>query len=151
MAFEISIKHFERLTGKEVFDILKLRSAVFVVEQNCVYQDPDDADTEAYHLQLFNNNELIACLRILPLGLVYNDMSVIGRVCVNPKNRHTGLADLIMQRAINFCFKMYEAPIKISAQTYLIDFYKNLGFEVSSKPYLEDGIEHVAMVAFQEV
>ncbi|MGY6563072.1 MAG: GNAT family N-acetyltransferase [Luteibaculaceae bacterium] len=146
MDYSITLKSFTRLDTHELYSIYKLRAEVFVVEQTCPYQDPDEADLEAFHLMLKRENKLIGYLRILPDGYIYPDYTVIGRVCLEKPYRNKGLAEVLMQRGVSFAFKMYEKPIKISAQSYLINFYNKLGFELASNPYLEDNIEHVIMI-----
>lgn len=140
------IKKFEELSTKELYEILKVRSEVFVVEQNCVYQDIDTKDLASYHLYLEENNQIIAYSRIIPKGISYNETS-IGRVLTKKSHRKNGLSKEMLKQAIEFITKtMNENKIRISAQAYLIDFYKSLGFEQVSEIYLEDDIEHIEML-----
>lgn len=140
------IKRFGELTTDELYDILKLRSEVFVVEQNCVYQDMDSRDKISYHLFLEDEEEVIAYLRILPKGVSYPEAS-IGRVLTKAAYRKKGLSRDMMNKAIDFIMNtMEEKKIRISAQAYLLKFYNSLGFEPVSDIYLEDGIEHMEML-----
>lgn len=152
MTQQISIKAFDDLTAVDVYQILKARSQVFVVEQHCPYQDMDDQDFDALHLVAHSNEALMGYCRILPpapstllseIGLVPR----IGRVLVLPDYRGHGLARDVMLEAIHYCHKNFgKKPIVISAQTYLIHFYNSLGFIAQGERYFEDGIEHITMV-----
>ncbi|MBU3144310.1 GNAT family N-acetyltransferase [Clostridium sp. CF012] len=140
------IKKFNELTGEEMYDILKIRNEVFVVEQKCIYQDCDGKDKESYHLYATENGEIIVYLRILEKGVAYSEIS-IGRVLTNVNYRRSGLAKQMMQKAIEFIENhLNENTIKISAQEYLLDFYSSLGFVQVSNVYLEDDIPHVEMI-----
>lgn len=140
------IKKFSELTNEELYEILKLRAQIFVVEQNCAYLDVDGKDDKSYHLFLEDKYEIISYLRILPAGLVY-DQVAIGRVATKEAYRKMGLAGQLMAKAIKFVTEsLEENEIKISAQVYLQDFYKSLGFKLVSEIYLEDGIEHIEML-----
>lgn len=143
---EFYLKQFEELSLEELYDILAVRTEIFVVEQNCPYQDSDRLDQQCYHLFATDSDQVVAYLRILPPGLTFKAAS-IGRVLVKESYRSNGLARPMMQRAIDFIFEeMQEDNIQISAQTYLKDFYVSLGFEAISELYLEDGIPHIDMV-----
>ena len=137
-------KKFDELTTNELYEILKLRAEVFVVEQDCPYQDLDDKDKWAYHLFLEDDDgsTVIAVLRILPENIAYEDMA-IGRVIVKKSHRGQGLSKVMMQKAINFIIDdLGKKRIKLSGQAYLREFYEDLGFERVSDIYLEDGIDH---------
>lgn len=141
-----TIKKFEALTANELYTILRLRSEVFVVEQDCVYQDLDDKDKKALHVIGWYGNTIVAYTRIFDVKLYFNEAS-IGRVVVEQKHRSKGFGIDIMNASIDAIKKHYnQAQIKISAQTYLIKFYNKLGFKEQGKPYLEDGIPHTAMI-----
>ncbi len=143
------IKRFEELTITELYEILRVRAEVFVVEQICVYQDLDLKDKSAYHLFCEESGKIVAYLRILDKAVSYPEIS-IGRVLVTEMNRRKGLARGMMQRAMEFISKeLDEKQIRISAQLYLKAFYESLGFVVVSEIYLEDDIEHVEML-YQE-
>lgn len=138
-------KSFQELTINELYQILQLRSEVFVVEQNCVYQDIDFKDQKALHVLGFKNNNLVAYTRIFKPG-DYFENSSIGRVLVKESERKFGYGHDIMKASINAiktCFK--EGKITISAQKYLTKFYETHGFIQVGKEYLEDGIPHIRM------
>ena len=137
-------KKFDELTTNELYEILKLRAEVFVVEQDCPYQDLDDKDKWAYHLFLEDDDgsTVIAVLRILPENIAYEDIA-IGRVIVKKSHRGQGLSKVMMQKAISFIIDdLGKKRIKLSGQAYLREFYEDLGFERVSDIYLEDGIDH---------
>lgn len=140
------IKSFDEISSIELYKILKARNEVFVVEQDCVYQDCDDKDLKSYHLFLEEEEKVIAYLRILPKGLSYDEIS-IGRVLVIKESRGRGLAQKMIVEAIKFIEnELNETKIKISAQAYLEKFYKQHGFITVSDVYLEDGIPHIEMI-----
>ena len=141
-----TIKKFEALTANELYTILRLRSEVFVVEQDCVYQDLDDKDKKALHVIGWYGNTIVAYTRIFDVKLYFNEAS-IGRVVVEQKHRSKGFGIDIMNASIDAIKKHYnQTQIKISAQSYLIKFYNKRGFKEQGKPYLEDGIPHTAMI-----
>lgn len=144
---EWNIKYFNDLSPEELYNILKLRSEIFVVEQQCIYLDCDDKDKVSY--QLFKKNhegDIIASVRILPKGVSYNEPS-IGRVVVRKDYRRKGIASEMMKIAIDFIKNEFnENAIRISAQLYLLEFYKSVGFLPVSEPYLEDNIPHIEML-----
>ncbi|GKU24669.1 GNAT family N-acetyltransferase [Clostridium folliculivorans] len=140
------IKTFNQLTGEEVYKLLKLRSEVFVVEQNCVYLDPDGKDQHSYHLYLEDEGEIVACTRILNKGVAYEQAS-IGRVIVRKDYRGKSISREMLAKAISFIEEnIKETEIKIQAQAYLFDFYGSFGFKAISEEYLEDGIPHIDML-----
>lgn len=135
------LKSFNELTLSELYDILKLRNEVFIVEQNCPYQDIDDKDEQALHLFEYEGKKLVAYLRILQQPNI-----AIGRVIVHPDKRKQGLARKIMLRAMDYTRAKHNPElIKLQAQVYLQGFYKSLGFIPVSEVYLEDDIPHVDM------
>ena len=139
-------KTFNDLTTLELYNILQLRNEVFVVEQNCVYQDLDEKDKQAIHLFYEEDNIVIAYLRILPSGVSYQDSPSIGRVVVKDNARGRGLAKKIMKEAIDYIYNnLGDSTIKISAQEYLTKFYTSLGFCINGEGYLEDDIPHFLM------
>ncbi len=140
------LKKFQELTKDELYALLRLRSEVFVVEQNCVFLDIDNKDQESHHLMGFLNEQLVAYTRLVPAGVVYN-LPSIGRVVTSSSVRGAGTGRLLMQKSIEEIRKISGSlPVKIGAQLYLKDFYSSLGFEQTSGIYLEDGIEHIEMV-----
>ena len=142
---------FGELDAAALYALLRLRSAVFVVEQQCVFLDMDDRDAAALHLlgDLASDGgatRLVAAARLFAPGLCYPEAS-IGRVVTAPDARGTGLGRALMQRAIGECAARWpSAPIRIGAQRYLERFYSELGFVIDGAPYLEDGIPHIEMV-----
>ena len=140
-----SLKQFAELSPFELYDILRLRSEVFVVEQQCIFLGMDDKDQQAHHLQGRLEDELIVSVRILPPGLAYDEPS-IGRVVGSPRHRGLGAGKLLMEEAIKATQTLYgQQPIKIGAQQYLKKFYEELGFIQCSETYLEDDIPHIKM------
>lgn len=139
---EWKLKKFDELTTEELYEILKLRVEIFVVEQDCAYQDLDDKDQCAYHLFLEDEDEIIAVLRILPENVAFEDMA-IGRIVVRKSHRGQGIARAMMKMAMDFIVKdLGKRRIRLSGQAYLVDFYEDLGFKRVSDEYLEDGIPH---------
>jgi len=140
------VKAFHELNVNELYELLKLRSEVFVLEQNCVFLDQDDKDQQCYHLLLFSNDILAGYSRLVPAGLSYPEMS-IGRVVTSPAFRGKGLGIVVMEMSIQKCQELFgKADIRIGAQTYALGFYSALGFVSYGNTYDEDGIEHVEMV-----
>jgi len=143
---QIQVKTYTELTKEELYKILQLRSQVFVVEQNCVYQDIDFKDQKAIHILGFKNNKIIAYTRVFKSGDYFNEAS-IGRVVVAEKERKYKYGYAIMEASIKAISTYFnETTIKISAQTYLIKFYNSLGFNQIGDVYLEDGIPHIKMI-----
>jgi ElaA protein len=143
---KIQTKTFEELTKKELYDLLQIRSEVFVVEQDCVYQDIDGKDQKALHILGYRDEKLIAYTRLFKPGLYFDEAS-IGRVVVAKSGRAQQYGYDIMKASIKAIEKYYnETKIKISAQVYLKRFYNNLGFFEVGEEYLEDGIPHLAMI-----
>jgi ElaA protein len=141
-----NIKKFDELSPAELYAILQLRSEVFVVEQNCVYQDLDDKDQPCWHFMGWRENKLLAYTRIIPPGISYDEAS-IGRVVTSPSARGEGLGKELMERSISQVETLIgKVPIRIGAQLYLLQFYTSLGFIQTSDIYLEDGIEHIEML-----
>ena len=140
------IKKFSKLSTEEIYNILKLRSEVFVVEQNCVYQDIDEKDKKAIHLFIEKNSEIIAYTRIFKKGDYYEENPSIGRVVVSKKERGKNFGKEIMKKSIRYVKEnMDEKKIELSAQKYLDKFYKELQFYSEGEEYLEDGIPHQRM------
>ena len=138
-------KKFNDLTASELYSIMQLRNEVFVVEQNCVYQDADDKDQPSMHLCGWDGEKLVAYTRIIPQGVSYAEAS-IGRVVTSPAYRGTGAGRQLMKESISHIFNQFNCTqIKIGAQVYLTKFYQSLGFTQCSPQYLEDGIPHIEM------
>ncbi len=143
---DIKTKYFEALTTKELYDLLQLRSEVFVVEQDCVYQDVDGKDQKALHILGYKKDQLVAYTRVFKPGDYFKEAS-IGRVVVKEEERQYKFGYDIMNASIDAIKNNYkESIIRISAQTYLKRFYNNLDFIEVGEEYLEDGISHINMV-----
>jgi len=143
---EIFIKTFQEINTKELYAILQLRSEVFVVEQKCVYQDIDGNDEKALHVIGIEKNKIVAYTRCFKSG-DYFDQASIGRVVVRKDQRGKGFAHQIMERSIKAITDVFNSKtMKVSAQTYLKDFYETHGFFQKGGEYLEDGIPHIAMI-----
>ncbi|MDF1674040.1 MAG: GNAT family N-acetyltransferase [Vicingaceae bacterium] len=140
-------KHFKDLSIDEYWEILYLRTEIFVVEQDCPYQEVDKKDKVAFHLFATNDSgRVIATSRILPKGVSYDDIS-IGRVALKKEVRGKGIADEMMIETFKFIKTQFgNNPIRISAQQYLINFYGKHGFKQVGEGYLEDDIPHIEMV-----
>ncbi len=143
-----TIKPFDELTVRELYDALALRQTVFVVEQNCPYLDADGRDQPAAHLLGYDaDGDLVAHTRLIPAGISYEKYASIGRVVTAPKVRGTGLGRELMARSIAACAELFPGqPVKIGAQAHLENFYRGLGFEPTGEAYLEDGIPHIGML-----
>ena len=142
----IEVKKFDELNTTTLYDILQLRSEIFVVEQDCVYQDLDGKDQKALHVIGKKKNKVVAYTRVFRSG-DYFEHSSIGRVVVSKDQRQHGYGKVIMNASIKAVKEhLNEDIIKISAQTYLKKFYNGLGFKEYGEEYLEDGIPHVAMM-----
>ena len=140
------LKKFSELSVDDLYAILQLRSEVFVVEQNCVYHDPDGKDQYAWHLLALEDGKLAAYARIFEAGVTY-PLPSIGRVVTSPSKRGSGLGRELMKRSIEHCETLFgKTSIILGAQMYLRKFYESLGFIVSGEEYVEDGIPHVMMI-----
>jgi ElaA protein len=145
MNLEWKIKRFDALSSQELYNLLQLRSEVFVVEQNCVYQDIDGKDEKAIHLIGEDNGKIVAYARLFKPA-AYFEQSSIGRVVVKESYRDKKLGHLLMREAIRVIETHFEeTKITISAQLYLKKFYESHGFVQNSDMYLEDDIPHIEM------
>lgn len=145
MNLEWKIRRFETLTTVELYDLLQLRSEVFVVEQNCIYQDIDCKDQKALHLIGEDNGQIVAYARLFKRNDYFEEAS-IGRVVVKPTYREKKIGHILMREAIYFIkHQLGETKITISAQLYLKGFYESHGFIQTSEMYLEDDIPHIEM------
>ncbi len=143
---EILVKKFEELTTTELYELLQLRSEVFVVEQDCVYQDIDGKDDKALHIIGVKDRQIVAYARCFKPGVYFKE-AAIGRVVVSEVQRKHGYGHDIIEASIEAISKTYNATtIRLSGQKYLIKFYESHGFKQVGEGYLEDGIPHVAMV-----
>lgn len=140
-------KFFSELTSLELYKILQLRNEVFIVEQNCVYQDCDDMDLKAYHLAAWNGEKLVAYTRLFDKEVFYPDAASIGRVLTSASVRRKNLGKQLMTNSIEEVYHLFgDVPIRIGAQLYLKRFYESFAFVQQGGIYLEDGIEHIPMI-----
>jgi ElaA protein len=136
---------FEELSTSQLYAVMQLRNEVFVVEQNCVYQDADNKDQISFHITGWDDTAIVAYCRVLPPGISYTEAS-IGRVVIAPGYRHFGYGRELMELAVGFTLDRFNCKkITISAQLYLEKFYESIGFAKISDPYLEDDIPHIKM------
>jgi len=143
---QIKVKTFQELNLDELYEILALRSEVFVVEQDCVYQDIDGKDQKALHISGYKDDKLVAYTRCFNKGLYFEEAS-IGRVIVKGDQRKYGFGHDILEASIKEIENKFSTKtIKLSAQKYLTRFYESHGFKQIGEGYLEDGIPHIAMV-----
>lgn len=141
---EFICKTFPELTTTELYDILQVRAEVFVVEQNCIYQDMDGVDLVSHHLYLKENDDIVAYLRVIPAGVVFPEVA-IGRVLTT--KRRCGLGTQILTEGISVAKNKLQAKsIQLHAQVYAKEVYEKLGFQQSSEEFLEDDIPHIAMI-----
>jgi ElaA protein len=140
-------KHFSRLSAAELYSILRLRTEVFILEQNCLYQDVDGKDVKSFHVYGTNaDGDILAYARILPPGVSYEEAS-IGRVVTSPRTRATGAGKELMKKVMEIIEREFPGtPVRISAQSYLIKFYSDFGFMPVGEDYLEDDIPHRQMI-----
>ncbi len=144
------IKKFNDLTLQQLYDIMRLRQQVFMVEQKCYYIDADNIDLLSFHVMKYNNTSLVAYSRIIPPAALYSEPS-IGRVVTHTSVRGTGIGKILFQKSIDETEKLFgKNPIKIMAQSYLTHFYKGFGFKITSPEFLEDGIAHNYMVKYYD-
>lgn len=143
---QIKVKTFQELSLEELYDVLTLRSEVFVVEQDCVYQDIDGKDQKALHILGFKDEQLVAYTRCFNKGKYFEEAS-IGRVLVKEDQRKFGYGHVIFEASVKEIQSRFNTEkIKISAQKYLTKFYESHNFKQVGEGYLEDGIPHIAMI-----
>ncbi len=143
---QIKVKTFQELSLEELYDVLALRSEVFVVEQDCVYQDIDGKDQKALHILGFKDEQLVAYTRCFNKGMYFEEAS-IGRVLVKEDQRKFGYGHVIFEASVKEIQSRFNTEkIKISAQKYLTKFYESHNFKQVGEGYLEDGIPHIAMI-----
>ena len=136
---------FDELSARQVYALLAARAAVFVIEQNCIYQDLDGHDLGAAHLVGWSGDDIAACLRLLQPGVTFTEMS-IGRVLTMSRFRGIGTGRELLRRAVDRIDEQHPQPVRIGAQAHLQKFYSEFGFVADSALYLEDGIPHVEML-----
>lgn len=144
---QFQIQTFEQLSNRHLYDILRVRSEVFVVEQKCVFLDLDNHDQSCHHVMGLNGQmDVMAYARIAPPGIIYTEAS-IGRVVTSPLYRGRGMGKMLMDYSIQECGRLFPGqPIKIMGQLYLEKFYQSYGFQTISEPFEEDEILHVYMI-----
>ena len=141
---ELVVKKFKELTIDELYEILRVRVNVFVVEQKCPYEEIDNKDKSAYHVFLKENGEIVAYLRVIKQGVSFEEAS-IGRVLTTKRKK--GYANIILKAGIKIAKEKFKADkIKIEAQTYAKKLYEKFGFKQISDEFLEDGIPHIKML-----
>ena len=139
--------HFNQLNKISLYEMLKLRSEVFILEQNCIYLDLDGFDLNSVHVLAYSGSNIVGSSRIIKKGYNYKNYSSIGRLVLKKEYRGLGNGANLMKYSIDTCMSIYPSDIiKISAQCYLKKFYENLGFIKKGGNYLEDGIEHCSML-----
>ncbi len=137
--------HFDELTARKLYEFLKLRVDVFIVEQDCPYHELDDLDQESIHMAYTENDRTLAYARLVPSGVKY-EIPSIGRVIVHSEARSRGLAKKLMEKSIDYILMEWNADeIQLQGQVYLKEFYESFGFVPISEEYDEDGIPHVDM------
>ena len=141
----VIIKSFEELNKAELYQIIQLRIAVFIVEQNCPYPDLDDMDQDAHHLWIEYAGEIVCYLRVNPAGSRFAEPS-LGRIVTKKSHRKHGLAEILIKTAIDLVCEKESRAIRISAQCYLEKYYEKFGFIKASEEYLEDDIPHIEML-----
>lgn len=144
---QFDYSHFDELSTKDLYELLRLRQEVFVVEQECPYLDADGSDYDSYHLMGRDESGRIqAYTRLVPKGISYENYASIGRVATSKAVRGQGMGRVVMQKSLEAIRSLFpDDPVKISAQCYLITFYESLGFQVVGEEYLEDDIPHIGM------
>ena len=140
----LEVKAWNQLSRKEINDIFSLRSEVFVIEQECIYQDVDGKDEKADHVLLFVNNELVGYSRVFNENIYFKEAS-FGRAVVKKNHRGEGYGHLLVEKSLEHLKTNKQSPIKISAQSHLKEFYSSHGFAAKGEEYMEDGIPHTAM------
>lgn len=141
---DLQVIHYSNLTRDQLYHLLYLRIQVFVVEQNCPYQELDDFDLNCFHIFGTINDKIISVGRLIPF--LENKKITIGRICVRKSFRNKGYANKMMNQLLYYVDNEFpNLEIELSAQTYLQNFYQSFGFVSKGSPYLEDGIEHVLM------
>jgi ElaA protein len=136
-------KSFEELSPVQLQDIFRLRQNVFIIEQQCFYEDIDGADAIAEHLLIYTEEKLAAYLRIFPYGVKFEKVANLGRIVVDQEFRGTGVGETLIRKGIELCNKK---PIRIEAQAALEKYYNDFGFKAEGEVYVVDGIDHLQMV-----
>ncbi len=142
----LEFRAFSKLSSTHIYDVLRLRQQVFVIEQNCIYDDIDNSDQKALHLLLYDKNELAGYLRIFEPGVKFKD-TTIGRIVVSKKFRGRDIGKKIINHGIELAFQQFpSSSIRIEAQNALSNYYSKYGFISEGEVYVVDGIDHIQMV-----
>ena len=141
----VIIKTFEQLNKAELYEIIQLRIAVFIIEQDCPYQDLDGVDDQCLHMWVEEDGEIASYLRINPAGCRFTEPS-LGRIVTKMAHRNKGLAEIVINKAIEVLCTEQPTAIRISAQSHLENYYEKFGFIKASEEYLEDNIPHIEML-----
>ena len=151
MSMEVRILPFNQLPIHDLYQSLKLRQDVFMLEQACLFSDMDNLDLKAWHVVGKFEKQVVAYTRIFGPGEYYPGFTSIGRVVASPAHRKCGYGRKIMEVSIQYCLNQWpDIPVKIGAQQYLEAFYQSLGFESTGPTYIEDGIPHLYMTLDQK-
>lgn len=138
---------FQQLSCEQLYVLLRLRQEVFIIEQQCIYPDIDGLDLKCLHLLGYQNELLVAYLRLIPAEIHSSGNISLGRIITSPANRGVGIGEALMQQAMQYIAQTYQQQdVQIAAQFHLQTFYQKFGFTSISEPYDEDGIEHVDML-----
>ena len=140
----LEVKAWNKLSRKEINDVFSLRSEVFIVEQECIYQDVDGKDEKADHVLLIVNNKLAGYTRVFNENTYFKEAS-FGRAVVKKPHRGKGYGHFLVEKSLEHLKQQQQSLIKISAQSHLKEFYSSHGFVAKGKEYMEDGIPHTAM------
>lgn len=141
----IHYQSLSQFTPEHLYLVLKLRQEIFIIEQDCIYPDIDELDLVSEHLLLFKENRLVGYLRIVPAGEKFKEIS-LGRIIIDKSKRGSGLGRYLVEEGMKTVFEKGHNSIRIEAQTHLENFYSDLGFKTTSKPYDLDGIPHSEML-----
>ncbi|MCP3673420.1 MAG: GNAT family N-acetyltransferase [Gammaproteobacteria bacterium] len=140
-------RSFEQLSNCQLYDLLKVRQDVFIVEQHCIYPDIDGLDVNCLHLVGYDSEQLIAYLRLIPADFHCSGNIALGRIVSLASKRGLGIGKMMMQQVMTYITKHFpHQSIQLSAQFHLLTFYQNMGFNSISEPYDEDGIKHIDML-----
>jgi ElaA protein len=143
-------RSFYQLSLNELYQVFELRQEVFIVEQDCPYKDADGLDQKCFHLLGYCDNQIAAYARIVPAGVAYKEAS-IGRIVTSEKFRGIGLGKILMDESLAIMMKQFgNGQIRIMAQCYLKEFYREFAFVEDGQEFLEDGIPHIEMVRSAE-
>lgn len=143
---QTEFRTFSKLTPNQLYDVLRLRQQVFIIEQQCLYEDADGSDKQALHLLLYDNKELAGCLRIFDPGIKF-DETALGRIVVAKKYRGRDIGKQLIKRGLELAFQQFPASnIRIEAQLDLASYYNKYGFIEEGEVYLVDDISHIQMV-----